>query len=66
MKDLLRWMSIERQQAGDAPTDFQDACFSKTVDIRNALIGYDGKKQKKGFADAVLAEDKPTEHSIPI
>jgi len=49
-----------------ALTEFQDACFSKTADIRKRFDkAMDGKKQKKGFADAVLAEDKPTEHSIP-
>lgn len=46
-----------------ALTDFQDTCFSKTAKIRKRFEkAMDGKKQKKGFADAVLNETNPTEH----
>ena len=46
-----------------ALTDFQDTCFSKTAKIRKRIEkAMDGKKQKKGFADAVLNETNPTEH----
>lgn len=45
--------------------DFQNACFSKTADIRKRFDkAMDGKKQKKGFADAVLGEEKPAEHDL--
>ena len=46
-----------------ALTDFQDTCFTKTAKIRKRFEkAMDGKKQKKGFADAVLNETNPTEH----
>lgn len=48
-----------------ALTDFQDSCFSKTAEIRKRFEKcMDGKKQKKTFAEAVLAEEKPTEHDL--
>lgn len=46
-------------------TDFQDTCFSKMAEIRKRFDkAMDGKKQKKGFADAVLNETNPTEHDL--
>ncbi len=48
-----------------ALTDFQNACFSKTAEIRKRFDkAMDGKKQKKGFAGAVLSETKPTEYDL--
>lgn len=48
-----------------ALTDFQDACFSKTAGIRKRFDkAMDGKKQKKGFADAVLNEKTPAEYDL--
>lgn len=48
-----------------ALTDFQDACFSKMAEIRKRFDkAMDGKKQKRGFADAVLNETNPTEHDL--
>lgn len=47
-------------------SDFQDKCFSSTAEIRKRFDkAMDGKKQKKGFVDAILAETKPTEHNLP-
>lgn len=46
-------------------TQFQDACFSKTADIRKRFEKcMDGKKQKKNFAEAVLGEKTPKEHDL--
>lgn len=46
-------------------SDFQDVCFSKTAEIRKHFEKcMDGKKQKKTFADAVLAERMPAEHDL--
>lgn len=46
-------------------SQFQDTCFSKTADIRRRFDKcMDGKKQKKNFAEAVLAETKPTDHDL--
>ncbi len=43
--------------------NFQNICFSKTAAIRKRFDkAMDGKKQKKGFAEAVLGEKKPAEH----
>ena len=48
-----------------ALTDFQGTCFSKTAKIRKRFEkAMDGKKQKKGFADAVLNETNPTEYDF--
>lgn len=48
-----------------ALTQFQDACFSKTADIRKRFEKcMDGKKQKKNFAEAVLGEKTPKEHDL--
>lgn len=48
-----------------ALTDFQGTCFSKTAKIRKRFEkAMDGKKQKKGFADAVLSETNPTEYDF--
>lgn len=50
---------------GSALTQFQDACFTKTAAVRKRFDKcMDGKKQKKGFAEAVLAEKKPTDHNL--
>ena len=49
-----------------ALTQFQDACFSKTADIRKRFEKcMDGKKQKRNFAEAVLGEKTPKEHDLP-
>lgn len=49
-----------------ALTDFQDKCFSSTAEIRKRFDkAMEGKKQKKGFAEAILSETKPTEHDLP-
>ena len=48
-----------------ALTQFQDTCFTKTAEIRRRFDKcMDGKKQKKNFAEAVLAEAKPTNHDL--
>ena len=48
-----------------ALTQFQDTCFTKTAEIRRRFDKcMDGKKQKKDFAEAVLAEVKPTDHDL--
>ena len=48
-----------------ALTQFQDICFTKTAEIRKRFDKcMDGKKQKKNFAEAVLAEMKPTDHDL--
>lgn len=45
--------------------DFQDTCFTKTAEIRKRFEkAMDGKKQKKSFAEAVLAETKPTKYDL--
>lgn len=45
--------------------DFQNACFSKTAELRKRFEKcMDGKKLKKGFAAAVLNENKPTEQDL--
>ena len=50
---------------GSALTQFQDTCFTKTASVRKRFDKcMDGKKQKKGFAEAVLAETKPTDHDL--
>lgn len=50
---------------GSALTQFQDTCFTKTAAVRKRFDKcMDGKKQKKGFAEAVLAETKPTDHNL--
>lgn len=49
-----------------ALTQFQDACFSKTADIRKRFEKcMDGKKQKRNFAEAVLGEKTPKGHDLP-
>lgn len=57
-----------KKKTGDlafALTRFQDICFTKTADIRRRFDKcMDGKKQKKNFAEAVLAEAKPTDHDL--
>lgn len=48
-----------------ALAQFQDTCFSKTAAIRKRFDKcMDGKKQKKNFAEAVLAEKAPTDHDL--
>lgn len=49
----------------NALVEFQDICFSKTADLRKRFEKcMDGKKQKKGFAEAVLSEKSPTKIDI--
>lgn len=44
---------------------FRDVCFTKTASVRRRFDKcMDGKKQKKGFAEAILAEKKPTNHDL--
>ena len=44
-------------------TTFQDECFKKTVKERSTFDkGLEGKKQKKGFVEAILSEQNPTDH----
>lgn len=46
-----------------ALTDFQDSCFKKTDALRKRFDkALEGKKQKRNFAEAILAETKPTAH----
>ena len=48
---------------GTLLTSFQNECWDKTVDLRADFAeALDGKKTKKGFAEAVLGEANPTEH----
>lgn len=48
-----------------AMAQFQEACFSKTADIRKHFEKcMDGKKQKRNFAEAVLGEKTPKEHDL--
>ena len=48
---------------GTLLTSFQNECWDKTVDLRADFSeALDGKKTKKGFAEAVLGEANPTEH----
>ncbi len=48
-----------------ALVDFQNTCFGKTADIRKRFDkAMDGRKLKKGFAEAVLGEEKPAEHVL--
>ncbi len=48
-----------------ALTQFQDTCFTKTAEIRKRFDKcMDGKKQKKNFAEAVLAEAKSTDRDL--
>ena len=50
---------------GAALAQFQEACFSKTADIRKRFEKcMDGKKQKRNFAEAVLGEKTPKEHDL--
>lgn len=76
LTDEKKRKSDEKTAAGDeyrkktagltsALTQFQDACFTKTAAVRKRFDKcMDGKKQKKGFAEAVLAETKPTDHDL--
>lgn len=44
---------------------FQAECWTRTADLRTGFAkALDGKKQKKSFADAILGEQNPTEHSL--
>lgn len=57
----------KRKTAGvdAALAQFQEACFSKTADIRKHFEKcMDGKKQKRNFAEAVLGEKTPKEHDL--
>ena len=48
-----------------AMTELQETCFSSTADIRKRFEKcMDGKKQKKSFTDAVLAEKNPTQYNL--
>ena len=57
----------EKKTAGktSALKQFEATCFTKTAAIRKRFEKcMEGKKQKKNFAEAVLAETKPTEHDL--
>ena len=74
LTDQKKAKSDERTAAGEeykkktarktaALSEFQETCFTKTADIRRRFDKcMEGRKQKKNFADAVLAETKPTDH----
>ena len=74
LTDQKKTKTDERTAAGEeykkktarkaaALSEFQEACFTKTADIRRRFDKcMEGRKQKKNFADAVLAETKPTDH----
>ena len=74
LTDQKKTKTDERSAAGEeykrktarktaALSEFQETCFTKTADIRRRFDKcMDGRKQKKNFADAVLAETKPTDH----
>lgn len=74
LTDQKKAKTDERSAAGEeykrktarktaALSEFQETCFTKTADIRRRFDKcMDGRKQKKNFADAVLAETKPTDH----
>lgn len=48
-----------------ALVQFQETCFTKTAEIRRRFDKcMDGKKQKKNFSEAVLAEKKPADHDL--
>lgn len=48
-----------------ALTGLQETCFATTADIRKRFEKcMDGKKQKKSFTDAVLAETSPTNSTL--
>lgn len=76
LTDEKKRKSDEKTAAGDeyrkktaglasALTQFQDTCFTKTASVRKRFDKcMDGKKQKKGFAEAVLTETKPTDHDL--
>lgn len=70
-KDGKRTAAGEEYNAKNAGIDaalvgFQDACFSKTAELRKRFEKcMDGKKQKKGLAEAVLAEKSPEKIDIP-
>ena len=51
------------ERKATALSEFQEGCFTKTAEIRKRFDKcMEGRKQKKNFADAVLAETKPTDH----
>lgn len=74
LTDQKKTKTDERSAAGEeykrktarktaALSEFQETCFTKTADIRRRFDKcMEGRKQKKNFADAVLAETKPTDH----
>lgn len=74
LTDQKKAKTDERSAAGEeykrknarktaALSEFQETCFTKTADIRRRFDKcMEGRKQKKNFADAVLAETKPTDH----
>ena len=57
-----------RKRAADlksALTKFQDTCFKRTLPVRKRFEKcLDGKKLKKSFSEAVLAEKKPMDHDL--
>lgn len=57
----------KKKKAGidTALVQFQETCFSKTVDTRKRFEKcMDGKKQKKSFAEAILQEKSPQEYDL--
>lgn len=76
LTDEKKQKADEKTAAGDeykkkkasvdaALIQFQDTCFSKTADIRKRFEKcMDGKKQKRGFADAILQEKFPKEYDL--
>lgn len=69
MQDDYSAATAELQEKQGAPArllaTFQDDCFKKTKSLREDFdVALAGKKQKKGFVDALLAEANPTDHDI--
>ena len=57
-----------RKKTGDresALTAFQEACYKKMATVRKRFDKcMDGKKQKRNFAEAILAESTPADHDL--
>lgn len=64
MKAQEDWHT-KKNGVGALLTTFQDECFKKTVKERSALDkALEGKKQKRGFVEAILSETNPTNYKV--
>ncbi len=55
----------KKDGVGTLLSTFQDECFKKTAKERAALDkALEGKKQKRGFVEAILSENNPTDHKL--